>query len=197
MPLAHIAIAVEGACFCDDDALYLSIAAAYLGGYNKEQGRPIGNANPLSIASSYFAEAHKAFNIMYKDTGLFGVHFISAALDQEDMLFNVQQQFVRLCTCISDGDLERAKYEIKSNILYKGEKNADTCFYIGRSILMYNERPTIPELLNKIDNVKSEEFREVCYKYLYDKCPVVAGIGPVEGLPEYNRIRSSMYWLRV
>jgi hypothetical protein len=33
-------------------------------------------------------------------------------------------------------------------------------------------------------------------KYIYDKCPAVAGVGPVEALPDYNRIRSSMYWLR-
>jgi len=25
----------------------------------------------------------------------------------------------------------------------------------------------------------------------------VAAVGPVENLPDYNRIRSSMYWLRV
>jgi processing peptidase subunit beta len=34
-------------------------------------------------------------------------------------------------------------------------------------------------------------------KYIYDKCPAVASVGPVETLPDYNRIRGSMYWLRL
>ena len=71
--------------------------------------------------------------------------------------------------------------------------------------------------------------RDVCSKYIYDKCPAVAAVGqfasltclinvlhinnvsmrnlslslslsltpgPVEQLPDYNRTRASMYWLR-
>jgi len=38
--------------------------------------------------------------------------------------------------------------------------------------------------------------RDVCSKYIYDKCPAVAAVGPIEQLPDYNRMRSAMYWLR-
>lgn len=34
-------------------------------------------------------------------------------------------------------------------------------------------------------------------KYIYDQCPVIAAVGPVENLPDYNYIRGAMYWLRV
>jgi hypothetical protein len=34
-------------------------------------------------------------------------------------------------------------------------------------------------------------------KYIYDRCPVVAGVGPTENLPDYNVVRSGMYWLRL
>nr|P86201.1 RecName: Full=Cytochrome b-c1 complex subunit 1, mitochondrial; AltName: Full=Complex III subunit 1; AltName: Full=Core protein I; AltName: Full=Ubiquinol-cytochrome-c reductase complex core protein 1 [Mesocricetus auratus] len=33
-------------------------------------------------------------------------------------------------------------------------------------------------------------------RYFYDQCPAVAGYGPIEQLPDYNRIRSGMFWLR-
>ena len=39
--------------------------------------------------------------------------------------------------------------------------------------------------------------RDVCNKYIYDKCPVVAAVGPVENCPDYTEIRSRMYWYRV
>ena len=31
--------------------------------------------------------------------------------------------------------------------------------------------------------------KETCYKFIYDKCPVVAAVGPTENLPDYNNIR--------
>jgi mitochondrial-processing peptidase subunit beta len=46
-------------------------------------------------------------------------------------------------------------------------------------------------------NVTAENIRDVAMKYIYDRCPAVAAVGPVENLPDYVRIRSSMYWLRV
>ena len=39
--------------------------------------------------------------------------------------------------------------------------------------------------------------KSVCYEYIYDKCPVIAAVGPIENLTDYNRVRSQMYWLRV
>ena len=29
------------------------------------------------------------------------------------------------------------------------------------------------------------------------RCPAVAAVGPTENLPDYNAIRSGMYWLRL
>lgn len=39
--------------------------------------------------------------------------------------------------------------------------------------------------------------RDVCFNYIYDKCPVLAAVGPIENCPDYNELRSGMYWLRV
>ena len=33
-------------------------------------------------------------------------------------------------------------------------------------------------------------------KYIYDRCPVIAAVGPVENLTDYNVIRSAMWWVR-
>lgn len=45
--------------------------------------------------------------------------------------------------------------------------------------------------------VTANNIREVCTKYIYDRCPAVAAVGPVEALTDYERIRSAMYWLRI
>lgn len=46
-------------------------------------------------------------------------------------------------------------------------------------------------------SVTADTIHNVGMKYIFDHCPVIAAVGPVENLPDYNNIRSSMYWLRV
>lgn len=56
------------------------------------------------------------------------------------------------------------------------------------------------EILNIVmvfQSVTAKDVQEVATKYIYDRCPVVASVGSVEELPEYNVIRSGMYWLRL
>jgi len=36
----------------------------------------------------------------------------------------------------------------------------------------------------------------VCTKYIYDQCPVVSAVGPVEQLDDYGILRGGMYWVR-
>ena len=43
--------------------------------------------------------------------------------------------------------------------------------------------------------VNAEIIREVCTKYIYDKSPAVAAVGPIEQLPDFNQICSNMRWL--
>nr|KAF6419151.1 peptidase, mitochondrial processing subunit beta [Rousettus aegyptiacus] len=63
-------------------------------------------------------------------------------------------------------------------------------------MLCYNRRIPIPELEARVDAVNAETIREVCTKYIYDKSPAIAAVGPIEQLPDFNRIRSNMCWLR-
>jgi processing peptidase subunit beta len=34
-------------------------------------------------------------------------------------------------------------------------------------------------------------------KHVYDRCPAIAAVGPVEQLPDYNRTRGRMWWARL
>lgn len=73
----------------------------------------------------------------------------------------------------------------------------NVCYFIGRQLLCYGRRLPPHELTHRINSITAKNVRDVCYKYLYDRCPAIAAVGPVENLPDYNVIRSSMYWLRV
>lgn len=81
-------------------------------------------------------------------------------------------------------------------MLFKKNGSTPICEDIGRQMLCYNRRIPIPELEARIDAVNAETVREVCTKYIYDKSPAIAAVGPIEQLPDFNQIRRSMCWLR-
>ncbi|XP_063617066.1 mitochondrial-processing peptidase subunit beta [Cydia splendana] len=198
MPLAHIAIAVEGAGWTDADNIPLMVANTLIGAWDRSQGGGANNASVLARAASSEGLCHsfQSFNTCYKDTGLWGIYFVAEPLQIEDMVYNIQSEWMKLCISVTEGEVERAKNLLKTNMLLQLDGTTPVCEDIGRQMLCYNRRIPIHELDARIDAVTAANIRDVCYKYIYDKCPAVAAVGPTEGLPDYTRLRAGMYWLR-
>jgi len=113
------------------------------------------------------------------------------------MIFQIQSEWMRLCNNVTEFEVQRAKNLLKTNMLLQLDGSTPICEDIGRQMLCYGRRIPTHELEARIDAVNAKKVKEVCTKYIYDKCPAIAAIGPIEGLPDYNRIRSGMYWIRV
>ncbi|XP_022832994.1 cytochrome b-c1 complex subunit 1, mitochondrial-like [Spodoptera litura] len=198
MPTAHVVIAVEGPSFSDDDRIVMEVARFIIGGWDRSQ--PGGLKHPARLARTItqgnLCDSYQAFNLNYKDCGLFGVHFVADTLYQDDIMMSIQEEFMYLATCVTEPEVDRAKNFLKAKILSDTESSLGTCMDIGRCTLYYGYRPSLPQRMQAVDDVTVDHVRQACYRYLYDKCPVVAAVGPTEGLFEYPRIRSYMYWAR-
>merc|ERR1711963_1293032 len=199
MPFAHIAFAVEGCGWTNPDNIPLMIANTMIGSWDRSMGGGANNASRLAqyCADKSFCNSFQSFNTCYKDTGLWGVYFVTDKMNQENMIFNVQQEWMRMCNAITDFEVDRAKNLLKTNMLLQLDGTTPVCEDIGRQMLCYGRRIPQHELEARIDAVNAQLVRDTCYKYIYDRCPVIAAVGPIENLPDYNRIRSGMYWLRV
>ncbi|KAK9753194.1 Peptidase M16 inactive domain [Popillia japonica] len=199
LPLAHVALAVEGAGWTDPDTLSLMVASTLLGAWDRSQASGKQNATVLARQSAEGDLCHsfQSFNTCYKDTGLWGIYFVSDPLKLEDMVFHIQEELMRLCTSLTEGEVERAKALLTANTLLQLDTTTAVCEDIGRQLLCYGRRVPPHELTHRIECISAKNVKDVCYKYIYDRCPAVAGVGPIEQLPDYNRIRSGMYWLRL
>lgn len=202
MPFAHVAIAVEGAGWTNPDNIPLMVANTMIGSWDRSHG---GGGNASSRLAAIFAEdgtksvhSFQSFNTCYKDTGLWGIYFVANG-DQhlDDIVHAVQGEWMRICTSATDGDVTRAKNLLKTNLLLQLDGTTPVCEDIGRQMLCYGRRIPLHELEARIDAVDSKTVRDIASKYIYDRCPVVAGVGPVEGLTDYVRMRSNMYQLRL
>jgi processing peptidase subunit beta len=113
------------------------------------------------------------------------------------MLYNIQSEWMRLCTSVTESEVARAKNLLKTSMLLQLDGTTPVCEDIGRQMLSYGRRLPLHELEARIDAITPTDVKEACNKYIYNQCPAVAAVGPIENLPDYTRIRGSMYWLRV
>jgi processing peptidase subunit beta len=104
---------------------------------------------------------------------------------------------MRICNNVSDAEVTRARNLLKSQLLVQLDGSTPVCEDIGRQMLTYGRRIPLSELDMRLDQIDAKVIRDVATRYIYDQCPAVVGVGPVEQLPDYNRIRSGMYQLRV
>ncbi len=198
MPLAHVAIAVEGAGWRDADNIPLMVANTLMGAWDRSQGGGANNATTLAriAASGELCHSFQSFNTCYKDTGLWGVYFVCEPMQCFDMIWNIQQEWMRLCTSITEKEVNRAKNILKTNMLLQLDGTTAVCEDIGRQMLCYDRRIPLHELEARIESVTANTVQDAGMKYIYDRCPVVAAVGPVENLTDYNQIRAAMYWVR-
>jgi len=199
MPLAHVAIAVEGCGWTNPDNIPLMVASTLIGNWDRSMGGGANNSSKLAsnCAEAGFCHSFQSFNTCYKDTGLWGIYFVTDALNQQNMVFNIQNEWMRICTSITEFEVNRAKNLLKTNMLLQLDGTTPICEDIGRQMLCYGRRIPQHELEARIDAVDAQLVTDTCNKYIYDRCPAIAAVGPVENLPDYNNIRSGMYWLRL
>ncbi|XP_073431170.1 cytochrome b-c1 complex subunit 1, mitochondrial [Dendrobates tinctorius] len=198
LPLAHVAIAVDGPGWNSADNVALALANTILSNYDTTYGGGKNlSSNVARAAAEYnLCQSFQSFNIRYSDTGLFGLHFVTDKHSIEDMLHIAQGEWMRLCTSATDGEVSQAKKTLKTALVAQLDGTTPVCEDIGRQVLAYGQRISLEEWNSRIDAINAKTLRDVCSKYLYDRCPAVASVGPVEQVPDYNRIRNAMYWLR-
>ncbi|XP_062441683.1 cytochrome b-c1 complex subunit 1, mitochondrial isoform X1 [Rhea pennata] len=198
LPHAHIALAVEGPGWADPDNVVLLVANSIIGRYDRTFGGGKNQSSRLATLAVEYKLCHsfQTFNTCYSDTGLFGFHFVCDPLSIDDMLHCAQGEWMRLCTSTTESEVKRAKNFLRNAMVAQLDGTTPVCENIGSHLLNYGRRIPLEEWDSRIAAVDARMVREVCSKYIYDKCPAVAAVGPIEQLLDYNRIRSAMYWIR-
>merc|ERR1719450_302593 len=200
MPLAHIAIAVEGCSWTDPDYIPLMVASNLVGSWDRSQGGGTNLASHLArqtAASDSMVCSFESFHTSYKDTGLWGIYFVCERMGCNDMTWCIQDEWKRLATSATNFEVERAKNALKTKILLQLDGSDSACEDIGRQVLAFGRRLPPHETISKIDAITADHIRDVVFKYIYDKCPVIAAVGPIENQTDYSNVRARMRWMRL
>jgi mitochondrial-processing peptidase subunit beta len=199
MEHAHMAIAVQGASWTSKDYFPLLVAQAIVGSWNRGLAGGANMASKLAqvVAQNGLAQSFMSFNTAYNDTGLFGIYMVSDhKSDLDDLVYEVQQEWVRLCLGATEAEVARAKTQLKASLLLSMDGTTPVCEDIGRQLLIYGKRYSWPEIYKMIEEIDYKTVRRVASEYLYDRCPAVVALGPIGSFPDYSRIRAATLWLR-
>ncbi|CAG8574153.1 4468_t:CDS:2 [Rhizophagus irregularis] len=185
LPQAHIALAVESVGWTSQDYYPMLVAQAVIGTWDRSLGSAAHSSSRLSqiIHENHLANSFQAFNTSYSDTGLFGVYLISENKEQLDDLVHFT---------FTEAEVERAKQQLKASLLLNLDGTTAVAEDIGRQLITTGKRQSPQEVEAIISKVTADDVRRVAGEYLWDQDVAVVGVGPVEGLPDYNRVRGDM-----
>ncbi|KAG0264343.1 hypothetical protein DFQ27_001285 [Actinomortierella ambigua] len=199
MAQAHIALAVEGCGWNSPDYYTMLVMQSIIGTWDRALGASAHTSSRLSsIVHKYkLANSFMSFNTSYKDTGLFGIYFITENKDmQDDLIHFTQKEWARLTTSVTDAEVERAKQQLKSSLLLSLDGTTAIAEDIGRQMVTTGKRVPPSEVEQAINKISSADVRRVASDYLWDKEVALVGIGPIECVPDLTRIRGNMSWNR-
>ncbi|KAK2883292.1 mitochondrial-processing peptidase subunit beta isoform X2 [Channa argus] len=197
MPLAHIAIAVEAVGWSHPDTIPLMVANTLIGNWDRSFGGGVNLSSKLAqmACQGNLCHSFQSFNTCYTDTGLWGLYMVCEPSTVSDMMHFTQMEWMSLCTSVTETEVARAKNLLKTNMLLHLDGSTPICEDIGRQILCYSRRIPLHELEARIDAIDAKTIKDVCTKYIFNKPPAIAAIGPIEQLPDYNQICGGMFWM--
>jgi mitochondrial-processing peptidase subunit beta len=103
---------------------------------------------------------------------------------------------VRMVHNTTEEEVERARTQLKANLMMQLDGSSNVCEDIGRQMLTYGRRLTPAEIFARIDAVDAASVKNAADTFINDQDVAAAAIGPVHEMPDYNFLRRRTYWLR-
>lgn len=192
---AYVSIGWEGVPHKSPDAVTFMVMQQIIGSYAKGSGlvpgtisgnRTINNiANKMQVGC---ADNFEAFNVSYKDTGMFGFYAACDEVAVEHCVGELMFGVNLLSYSVTGEEVARAKRELKAKLCFSDAASAQ-CAEMGRQVIAYGRGVPLAEMMVRIDAVDEEEVKRVAYKYLNDNEVAATALGPIHGFPMYMDLR--------
>ncbi|KAL0569581.1 Mitochondrial-processing peptidase subunit beta [Marasmius crinis-equi] len=195
IPTANIAIAVEGVGWSSPDYFPMMVMQSIFGNWDRSLGASPLLSSRLShiVSSNNLANSFMSFSTSYSDTGLWGIYLVSENLmGLDDTMKLTLKEWQRMSMAPRENEVERAKSQLKAGLLLSLDGTTAIAEDIGRQLVTTGSRMSPKQLENAVDAVTAEDVKRVALKYLWDKDFAMAALGSIDGLLDYNRIRSDM-----
>merc|ERR1719215_2365183 len=195
-PTAYCSVGWEGVPYKSPDAVTFMVMAKVIGSYKKGAGivpgTISGNRTTNAVANKMgvgCADEFEAFNINYKDTGMFGFYAVCDEVAVEHCIEELMFGINLLSFAVTEAEVARGKRELKAALCADVGTTSAACASLGKEVLAYGRGIPLAEMMLRIDAIDAEEVKRVAYKYLNDQEVAVTALGPLHGMPQYFDVR--------
>jgi predicted Zn-dependent peptidase len=182
----HIALALQGVPVRDEQLHSLQVFTSVLGG---------------GMSSRLFQEVREkrglcytinAFHMPYSDTGLFALYAGTDEADAPELMRVVIDQIGNTTETLNDTEIARAKVQLKAGLLMALESSEARIGQLGRQMLAYGRPIPLEEIVRKVDAVTVDSARSAGRLLIRRSPPVIAALGPGNGLESTAAIAESL-----
>uniref|UniRef100_F1L1J9 Mitochondrial-processing peptidase subunit alpha n=1 Tax=Ascaris suum TaxID=6253 RepID=F1L1J9_ASCSU len=187
--LAHVVIGFESCGYRDEDFVAFCVLQSLMGGGGSFSAGGPGKGMYTRLYVDVLNRCHwmynaTAFNHAYADSGLFCIQASSDPSKLYDTVTVIVQQFLRLPSGAAKEELERAKTQLKSQLMMNLEVRPVMFEDLSRQVLGHGYRRKPAEYIRRIDAITSADIVRVVERMLVTP-PSVVGYGDLKVLPDY------------
>ncbi|KAE9413650.1 hypothetical protein Angca_008649, partial [Angiostrongylus cantonensis] len=184
--LAHVALGFEGVSYRDSDFVAFCVLHMLLGGGGSFSAGGPGKGMYTRLYTDVMNRCHwiygaTAYNHSYADTGLFCVHASSDPEQINDVLIIILEQFFKLSKGVEKEELERAKIQLKSQLMMNLEVRPVMFEDLARQIIGHGYRRKPEEYVEEINKVTAEDIVRIGERMLSGR-PSMVGYGDISKL---------------
>lgn len=133
-----------------------------------------------------------AFHWGFSDTGIFGIHAATGGENLTELVPVIIEELRKSSLLIDQQEIERARAQIRAQMLMGQESPAARAGQIARQMMLYGRTIPNEELMERLAGITVERLTDLSGRLFFDTVPTLSAIGPVEKLAPMSEIVSSL-----
>ncbi len=133
-----------------------------------------------------------AFHWGFSDTGIFGVHAATSGENLPELVPVIVNELRKASDCIDQQEIERARAQIRAQLLMGQESPAARAGQIARQMMLYGRPIPNQELMERLAGITTDRLTDLAGRLFFDRVPTLSAIGPVEQLAPMDDIVSAL-----
>ena len=181
---AHVVMSFAAPGYRDPDIYVLQVLSNILGG---------------GMSSRLFQEVREkrglcysvfSYGSAYEDGGQIGVYAATSPEHSPDLLNVTSDVMLSVTENVTEAEIARAKAQLKASLVMNLESASSRADQIARQFLAFGMVPSIATLTAKIDDVTSEQVRDLARRLFKAQVPAFSAVGHLDGMSSYDTIKS-------
>ena len=129
-----------------------------------------------------------AFHWAFADSGIFGVAASTGEEQVTELVPVVLDELRKATETISDDEVIRVRNQIRAGLLMSLESPSSRAGQLARQQILWGRVIPLQETVDRINRITADRVKQVASKIFSSDRMSLAGVGPVEKLPDYETI---------